>query len=78
MSHPTVNGHVLPVVLPVWNADPSVHTVCNYLGLGRTSIFAMMKTGELPSVRLSPRRIACRVSDLDAWLESRLRQPKAA
>jgi prophage regulatory protein len=45
-------------------------------GLGRSSIYSLMKRGAFPqSVKLSERAVGWHESDLNAWLESR---PSAA
>lgn len=44
----------------------------NITGLGRGSIYRLMKLGKFPrQIKLSERAIGWRESDLAAWLESR-------
>lgn len=46
---------VLPALL-------SVEEVCEYLGLGKTTVYEMTRTGELPSMKIRGR---IRISSLD-------------
>ncbi|HRH85416.1 MAG TPA: AlpA family transcriptional regulator [Rubrivivax sp.] len=47
-------------------------TVMRLTGLGRSTIYRMVAAREFPSpVRLGPRAVAWRQSDLDQWSESR-------
>lgn len=47
-------------------------TVMRLTGLGRSTIYRMVAAREFPSpVRLGPRAVAWRRSDLDQWSESR-------
>ncbi|WP_170480628.1 helix-turn-helix transcriptional regulator [Ruegeria arenilitoris] len=44
-------------------------------GLSRSTIYAMMKSGEFPRpIRLSARAVGWMASDIDAWLQNRLEQ----
>jgi prophage regulatory protein len=46
--------------------------VCALTGLRKSSIYAMMRTGEFPSpVHIGRRAVAWRQSDLDAWIATR-------
>ncbi|MDM1762179.1 AlpA family transcriptional regulator [Acinetobacter sp. 251-1] len=48
-------------------------------GLGASSIYAMMKSGEFPQcLNLSERRVAWVESDVDSWVEDRIAKHKAA
>lgn len=41
-------------------------------GLGRTSIYGMMKTGDFPApISLGARAVGWLSSDIDAWIQSR-------
>ena len=47
-------------------------TVLKLTGLGRSTIYRLMADGSFPSpVRLGPRAVAWRWSDLDRWTQSR-------
>lgn len=47
-------------------------TVMRLTGLGRSTIYRMVAARKFPSpVRLGPRAVAWRQSDLDEWSESR-------
>lgn len=49
-----------------------VKDVVELTGLGRTTIHMLVKKGEFAvPIRLSPRRIAFRRSEVESWLESR-------
>jgi excisionase family DNA binding protein len=43
----------------------------DYLRLPATSVYRLIKTGELPALVLGPRRIRLRRVDLDSWLAER-------
>ena len=48
--------------------------IASILGLGRSRVYWMLRTGELPSIRVSGRRklsLRVRPSDLDKWLRLR-------
>ena len=48
-------------------------------GLGASSIYAMMKSGEFPQcLNLSERRVAWIESDIDKWIAERIASHKAA
>lgn len=48
-------------------------------GLGASSIYALMKTGEFPQcLNLSERRVAWIESEVDQWITNRITQHKAA
>ena len=47
-------------------------------GLGASSIYAMMKSGEFPQcLNLSERRVAWIESDIDKWIAERIKSHKA-
>ena len=47
-------------------------------GLGASSIYAMMKSGEFPQcLNLSERRVAWIESDIDKWISERIKNHKA-
>lgn len=47
-------------------------------GLGASSIYAMMKSGEFPlCLNLSERRVAWIESDINQWIANRIAQHKA-
>ena len=47
-------------------------------GLGASSIYALMKTGEFPQcLNLSERRVAWIESDIDAWIAERVANHRA-
>lgn len=47
-------------------------------GLGASSIYALMKTGEFPQcLNLSERRVAWIESEVDQWIAQRIAQHKA-
>lgn len=48
-----------------------------FLGVGRRSVEELVRQGDLPIVRISPRRIGIRLGDLSAFIESR-RQVRTA
>ena len=48
----------------------------NKVGLSRSSIYELMTKGEFPKqIRLSARAVGWTESSIDAWLESRTREP---
>lgn len=47
----------------------SVEEVCEYLGLGKTTVYEMTRTGELPSIKIR-NRIRISSEDLREYLES--------
>ncbi|MFW1934680.1 helix-turn-helix transcriptional regulator [Acinetobacter sp. ULE_I046] len=48
-------------------------------GLGASSIYAMMKTGEFPQcLNLSERRVAWIESDIDKWIAERVASHRAS
>lgn len=48
-------------------------------GLGASSIYALMKTGEFPQcLNLSERRVAWIEAEVDQWIAQRIAQHKAA
>lgn len=49
-----------------------VSAVCAKIGVSRTFVYDHMKAGDFPkSIKLSPRRVVWRESELDAWLAKR-------
>ncbi|MDK2108350.1 AlpA family transcriptional regulator [Acinetobacter baumannii] len=47
-------------------------------GLGASSIYALMKTGDFPQcINLSERRVAWIESDIDAWIAERVASHRA-
>jgi excisionase family DNA binding protein len=53
----------------------SPEEVAEYLGCGRTFAFELLKTGEIPSLKLGRLRRVRRV-DVDDYIERRLRETK--
>lgn len=47
------------------------------LGVGRTKLYEMVRTGELPVIRIG-RLVRIPRAELDRWLGERLRSPRAA
>lgn len=61
-------GQVLPISAPAGEMSAAT-----YVGLGRSSIYELIKDGKFaPVVRLSAHRVGFRVCDLDAWIASRI------
>lgn len=50
-----------------------LNAVKQRLSLGRTAIYAKIKAGELRTYPLGARAIGFLESDIDAWIESRIR-----
>jgi prophage regulatory protein len=51
-----------------------IHSVREIVGLSRSSIYAMMSSGDFPRpLQIGPRAVAWRESDIRAWLDSRPR-----
>lgn len=51
----------------------SLSEVVARVGLGRSSIYAMMKRGDFPKqVRVGMRRVVWVEEEVDAWLQSRI------
>ncbi|GAB3092329.1 helix-turn-helix transcriptional regulator [Isoptericola nanjingensis] len=48
-----------------------VPEAATYLRLPGSTVYRLIKTGELPALILSPRRIRLRRVDLDRWLAER-------
>jgi len=49
------------------------------VGLSRTHIWRLERTGEFPQrVKLGPRCVAWRASEIEAWIESRTRYAEAS
>lgn len=47
-------------------------------GLGRSSLYAKIKTGEFPApVNLGVRAVAWRAADVAGWVDSRIRNPQS-
>ena len=45
--------------------------VCQFTGLGRSTIYAKVSAGGFPApIRLGSRSVGWRLSDLDAWLKA--------
>ncbi len=53
----------------------TVEEVAAYLQLQPETIRAMTRRGELPGFKVGSRRLRFRKADIDAWLESRKKQP---
>jgi excisionase family DNA binding protein len=51
----------------------TIPEVAELLGISRVRCYEMAATGEIPSMRLSPRRIRISRGALDAWLAERAR-----
>jgi Predicted transcriptional regulator len=48
-------------------------TVLDRVGASKTTVYAMMKTGDFPApVKIGRRAVAWRRSDVDAWIASRV------
>ena len=48
-----------------------IQTVLELTGLGRSTVYALVKTGRFPKpLRLGPRAVGWRLSDVLAWLEA--------
>lgn len=63
-------GQVLP-----YESHRGNPSVCNYLGICRAQIYNLQKEGDFPPiVRISANRVGVRVSDLDAWVASKVQQ----
>lgn len=45
--------------------------VAAYLAISKSLAYKLIKSGELPSVRLSPGAVGVLREDLDAWLQQR-------
>ena len=55
----------------------TVPEVAAMLGIQRERAYNMVRDGEIPAIRLSPRRIRVRKSALNEWLASRESAAKA-
>ena len=56
------------------NPEPiayNVNDACRVLGIGRTILYAEMKAGRLPAVKVG-RRTLIRRADAEAWLQSHM------
>lgn len=49
----------------------TIEEAANAASLPQRSFERLLASGEVPSVQLTPGRVGIRVSDLDAWIESR-------
>lgn len=49
----------------------SVEHAAEYIGLGRTSVFELLKAGELQSIKIGQRRLVVRAS-ADAFIERQM------
>jgi prophage regulatory protein len=70
-----MKSHSVPVV-PFGNAPPLLFarlpTVLAATGLGRSTVYRLIAAGSFPApVRLGPRAVGWRWSDLDQWTRSR-------
>lgn len=53
----------------------SIKDLMQILNLGRTTIYSLLKRGEFPApLRLSPRRIGWRISQIEEWLDKKLQK----
>lgn len=55
-----------------------LRTVQDLSGLGKTSVYKAVKTGELKSVRLGKRCTRFRAADVQAWLQAQGRDEVSA
>jgi len=57
---------------PLPQAFYSTQEVCQVTGLARMTIHRMIEAGKfVPKLQLSPGRVAFRVADVSAWIDSR-------
>ncbi|MFQ3678837.1 MAG: helix-turn-helix domain-containing protein [Fimbriimonadaceae bacterium] len=49
----------------------TVREVCSWLGIGRSRFYELVRSGELPVIRLGPRGVRLRSSDLERFVEER-------
>ena len=54
-----------------WLTAPQLY---GWLALGRTTVYALLQNGDIPSYRLG-RKIMVRRQDVEAWLENHRHQP---
>lgn len=63
-----VSGHALLIL----------EAVLARVGLGRSTLYAMVKAGTFPApIKLSPRCVRWRASDVEAWLDAHSAQAEA-
>lgn len=48
-----------------------VKSACNYLGIGRTTLYLLINTGAIPKVKLVQGRTQFLQEDLDAYINSK-------
>ncbi len=51
--------------------------VAERLGIALNTVRNLVSAGELPSIRISPRRIVIPLKSFELWLESRVKQHQA-
>ncbi|EGQ8037350.1 MULTISPECIES: helix-turn-helix transcriptional regulator [Vibrio harveyi group] len=52
----------------------NIREVMNHVGLGRTSIYELMKRRLFPCpVRMGPKSVKWRARDVEAWMRQRIR-----
>jgi excisionase family DNA binding protein len=49
----------------------TVPQVSKVLGIHLMRVYEMVRSGDIPSLRLSPNRIRVKKSELDAWIEQK-------
>jgi prophage regulatory protein len=60
-------------VAPTHEILDRLPAVLERVNISKTSMYSWMKSGDFPQpVRLGPRSVAWRRSDVDAWIESRI------
>jgi excisionase family DNA binding protein len=52
----------------------AVNQVAEYLGIGRSRAYELVKRGEIPSLKLSRRRTRVFKQDFEAWILSHQRE----
>lgn len=64
-----------PLVVPLWSKDGSKSTAAKVLDVGETKIKALVRSGEIPSIKVGGHRVIA-VADLKAYVD-RLRSEQA-
>jgi len=54
-----------------------IEGACRYLGVARTTLYQLRKTGEIPEVHLTDHCVRFRRSDLDEFVRQRMENPPA-
>lgn len=53
-------------------------TVLHHIGLSKTTLYALVKTGKfMPPIALGPRSVGWLSSDVDTWIEQRVAESRA-